>query len=305
MKAAGIVVTYNRRTLLEQCLEVLGSQTTQLQSIIIIDNASTDDTEYWFYQSLYADNPKFIYLKLLNNTGGAGGFSYGLKYAQENNYDWAWIMDDDAQPELDAFERLIATSPTPENIYGSIAVCGKNTSWQTSLMNTNSITTTNKVDDIPTLAEVTFLPFLGLLIHSSTIEKIGLPDSDFFIAGDDLEYCLRARKAGLKIMVAGESRINHPKAEIHTSNIFGFKLDRLKIPPWKNYYNTRNKILIAKKYYGFRLLTETLPGIILRLFIYLLLEPQKLTNLYAVVTGIFDGILGLKGKRHMLWKIKQ
>lgn len=305
MKAAGIVVTYNRRTLLEHCLEVLGSQTTQLQSIIIIDNASTDDTEYWFYQSLYANNPKFIYLKLLNNTGGAGGFSSGLKYAQENGYDWAWIMDDDARPELDAFESLMATSPTPENIYGSIAVCGKNTSWQTSLMNTNSITTTNKVADIPTLAEVTFLPFLGLLIHSSTIEKIGLPDSDFFIAGDDLEYCLRARKAGLKIMVAGQSRIHHSKAEIHTSNLFGFKLDRLKIPPWKNYYNTRNKILIAKKYHGFRLLTETLPGILMRLFINLLFEPQKLAHLHAVTTGIFDGILGLKGKRHIFWKIKQ
>lgn len=300
-----IVVTYNRKTLLQECLEALTSQSLMPSRILIIDNNSTDGTLEWLQASSYISNSIFTYLRLNENSGGAGGFSSGLKYAQENGYDWAWIMDDDARPQLNAFEKLMATSPTPNNIYGSIATCGENTSWQITLMNTHSITTTNKVRDIPTLAEVTFLPFLGLLIHSRTIEKIGLPDSDFFIAGDDLEYCLRARKAGLKIMVAGQSRIHHPKAEIHTSSIFGFKLDRLKIPPWKNYYNTRNKILIAKKYYGSRILTETLPGIIVRLFINLLAEPQKLAHIHAVAAGIFDGILGMKGKRHLLWKIKQ
>lgn len=273
--------------------------------ILIVDSNSTDGTTELLKLRNYISNSIFIYHRLNENVGGAGGFSAGLKYAQRNGYDWAWIMDDDAQPELDALEKLIAVSPNSKNIYGSIAICGENTSWPTSLINSGSVKRTNKTEDVPTLAEVTFLPFLGLLVHSSTLEKIGLPDSDFFIAGDDFEYCLRARRAGLKILVAGQSRINHPKADIHTSNIFGFKLDRLRTPPWKNYYNTRNKILIAKKYYGYRLLTETLPGIIIRLFIHLLFEPQKLAHLYAMTIGILDGCLGLNGKRHTLWKIKQ
>ncbi len=304
MKVAGIVVTYNRRSLLERCIEALSSQTMQLQSIIIIDNASTDDTALWFSQSVYANNPNFIYIKLSSNTGGAGGFNAALKYSLEQKYNWAWIMDDDALPEKNAFEMLMAISPTPENIYGSIAICGENTSWPTTIINKDSIKLTNNIQDIPDLAEVSFLPFLGLLVHSSTIEKIGLPDGDFFIAGDDLEYCLRAKKTGMKIIVAGQSRVNHPKAEIYTFNIFGCKIDTLKIPPWKSYYNTRNKILIARKYYSFRLLTETLPGIIVRILINILLEQHKLVHLHAVVAGVIDGVLGLKGKRHILWKIK-
>src|SRR5437868_757112 len=125
MKIAAIVVTYNRRGLLEKCLEALKNQTIKLHSIIIVDNASTDDTEIWIRNNLLNPPTTFIYLKLQENIGGAGGFNAGLTYIQKQNYEWSWIMDDDALPQEDALEQLLKIPLKSNNIYGSLAVNGE------------------------------------------------------------------------------------------------------------------------------------------------------------------------------------
>ena len=88
-------------------MTALENQTVPLSSIIVVDNASTDGTNEWFDSSVFMSNLKFIYLKLDNNSGGAGGFNAGLQYAHKHSYDWSWIMDDDALPERNALEEFI------------------------------------------------------------------------------------------------------------------------------------------------------------------------------------------------------
>lgn len=305
MKIAAIVVTYNRKKLLELCLTALENQTIQPLSIIIIDNASTDGTEEWFQNSALRNNLKFIYLRLENNSGGAGGFSAGINYAVENKYDWSWIMDDDASPEKNALEELIKIATSPNNIYGSIAVQGEQTSWITTLLQNNHKYSTTVLAEIPDRAIVGFLPFLGLLISKEIVQKIGLPDPSFFIAADDVEYCLRAQAQGAQIIVAGKSRINHPKSTHYTFNLPFKKIGCLELSPWKRYYDVRNRILIARKYYGIKTITHTIPGSLIRFLGTLINEPQRLFQTLAFCAGMIDGLLGIKGKRHTWWRIKQ
>lgn len=305
MKIAAIVVTYNRRNLLEKCLEALRNQTVKLHSIVIIDNASTDDTEDWVTNNLLDTPTPFIYLNLHENIGGAGGFNAGLSYAQQNNFEWSWIMDDDALPQQDALEQLLKLPLTPNNIYGSLAINGDNTSWPTTITTESGQKTYNRANEIPYMAEANFIPFLGFFIHSNLVKKIGLPDSGFFIAGDDLEYCLRAKSKGSLIFIAGKSKIHHPKANFIKLKIFTKSLDCLCIPPWKIYYNTRNKIFIAKKYYGIKIFSETVPGIFLRMLIGITYTPNKFLQIYATLAGLIDGALNKTGNRHARWKIPQ
>ena len=56
-----IVVTYNRKTLLPECLEGLLNQTAEIEKIIIIDNASTDGTREAI-QALIPDHPNLRYI---------------------------------------------------------------------------------------------------------------------------------------------------------------------------------------------------------------------------------------------------
>lgn len=240
---------------------------------------------------------------MAENTGGAGGFSEGLKMAIAGGANWVWLMDDDACPHPTALEELLKIADNMDNVYGSLAVDGGNTSWSTALLDDNK--TVQLAEDVPPTARVAFLPLLGFLIHHSLVERIGFPDAEFFIAADDVEYCLRARRAGAEIVIAGKSRIEHPRTPLQTINCLGFRIAYLSLAPWKRYYDTRNRLLIARDYYGLRLFTETIPGSVVRLFAALRYEPHKAAQLWAWCCGMFDGLLGIKGKRHQKWGIRQ
>ena len=55
----------------------------------------------------YLDRNNFIYKKMKENTGGAGGFYTGLSIAAEESFDWVWVMDDDTIPEKECLYELI------------------------------------------------------------------------------------------------------------------------------------------------------------------------------------------------------
>jgi rhamnopyranosyl-N-acetylglucosaminyl-diphospho-decaprenol beta-1,3/1,4-galactofuranosyltransferase len=303
MHVTAVVVTFNRRQLLERCLLALTHQTRPPESILVIDNASSDGTGDWLSGFLPGLSVPSSAFRLPENSGGAGGFCEGIRRACHAKAEWIWLMDDDAEPLPQALERLLAQPLSPENIYGSTPVFKGRTAWRINLLDEHR--STDDILALPARAKVESHPFLGFLIHRKLVELIGLPDASFFIAADDIEYCLRARRAGASIVLVSASRIQHPKAAYRTINLFGQSVIILSLVPWKRYYDTRNRILIARRYYGLRLLTHTIPGCLVRIFATLLYEPKKGMQLLAQIAGLVDGLLGLTGSRHRCWKLSQ
>lgn len=300
-EVAAIVVTHNRLEMLERCVSFLLEQTLRINQVVIIDNASKDGTESAF---ITHKNPRILYIRLPQNNGGAGGFAQGLDIAIESGSDWVWMMDDDAEPHPTALEELMKVASDPNNVYGSLATCGADTSWTTTLLGP-PVRSVDTVAEMPDHARVRSLPFLGFMIHRDLVQKIGLPDAGYFIAADDAEYCLRATRSGADIIIAGKSHIEHPRTQRYVARVLGNDVVCLRLAPWKRYYDTRNRLLIARKYYGFRLVTQTIPGSFVRLFAALLYEPRKPAQLWAFCAGMTDGLLGLKGRRHEKWRIPQ
>lgn len=96
-KVAVVVVTYNRKKLLQKNIKALLAQTYKnILDILVIDNASTDSTKESIQQ--YINNKDIIYINTGRNLGGAGGFNFGMRKAAELNYKYMWIMDDDTIP---------------------------------------------------------------------------------------------------------------------------------------------------------------------------------------------------------------
>lgn len=302
LRVHSVIVTYRRKNLLERCLTANKLQSLSPTQITIIDNASCDGTLDWLHEWLPLNIEAAHVLPLSTNTGGAGGFAAGLKHAVESGADWIWMMDDDAEPHPTALEELMRVAIDSSNVYGSLAVNGPDTSWLTTLLDP-PLGQVSRADDVPVHAKVESLPFLGFLIHRSLVELIGLPDAGYFIAADDTEYCVRARKAGADIIIAGMSRIEHPKSRPSYIRVLGHDMVFLSLPPWKRYYDTRNRLLIARTHYGIRLFTQAIPGSFVRLFAAILKEPRKLAQTRAFFAGLIDGLLGLKGKRHEKWGI--
>ena len=98
-----VVVTYNRKELLKECIEEL-TKNKEID-VMIIDNASTDGTADMIKE--YTSN-KLFYVNTGKNLGGAGGFNFGIKEAlKQDNYDYIWIMDDDTIVHEDSLEKLV------------------------------------------------------------------------------------------------------------------------------------------------------------------------------------------------------
>jgi GT2 family glycosyltransferase len=302
-RVAAIVVTYNRKELLLSCIQSLQSQTVQLDVIYVIDNASSDGTEDKLRADNYLDSPKIVYKRLPENIGGAGGFSEGLKFALQGECDWFWLMDDDARADPCALERLLEAKPDATNLFGSIAVDGDTTAWPVVIKDGRPSRIIRNVVDLPAKASVNFIPFLGLFAHRDLVQRIGLPDAGFFLAADDVEYSLRALRSGSQCVQIFSSCIFHPSAATYRFPPFLELITCLKLSPWKRYYDTRNRLLIARQYYGSHLFTQTIPGSLLRLVAALCFESRRSAQTWAFLAGFIDGLAGRKGRRHERWRI--
>jgi rhamnopyranosyl-N-acetylglucosaminyl-diphospho-decaprenol beta-1,3/1,4-galactofuranosyltransferase len=305
---AVVIVSFNRRDLLKIGIKAVLRQTTAPDLIIVIDNASTDGTADMLRSASWSDPKRVLCLQLPENVGGAGGFAAGIDAAVTRGADWIWLMDDDCEPEIDALEELVRVAKRPDMVYGSLAVSGAKTAWPMTLVDeggARAAKVVERVDDVPDIGRVGFLPFLGLMVSRELVGRIGLPDAGFFISGDDVEYCLRAGRAGAPIYVVGRSRVAHPASDWYPVRLPGKVIRCLRLPPWKRYYDTRNRLLIGRRYYGHRFWTQTIPGTVARLVAALFNEQKKAAQFFAFSAGLIDGILGVKGKRHRWWGIKQ
>ena len=299
LRTAVVVVTYNRRRLLLECLTALAAQTQRLERIHIVDNASTDGTWEALRDAGWLARAEVDYHCLPDNRGGAGGFAAGLERALAQGAAWVWMMDDDAMAAPDALASLLAAADSADNLYGSVAVAGERLAWAMTL--TASGQRIERLADLPAHSAVAFLPFLGLLVHRDLVARIGLPEARYFLAADDLEYCVRAANAGARLMLVAASRIAHPPALVYRFKLPGKTLHCLSLPPWKRYYDTRNRIFVARRHFGRRLYTETLPSIALRLIATLMHESPRGAQLRATVAGVIDGLRGRGGRRHERW----
>lgn len=300
-KVATIIVTYNRLDIFKESIYKHINQTRVADLLLIVDNSSTDGTSD-FLNDLILDHNSIKIITLNENTGGAGGFYAGLNFIKKNNpeIDWVWLMDDDAIPAINALEVLLDDNLNPAYIYGSLPNTNGKCSWVNKNINKKQL---NNINDFDEIEEVNWIPFLGFFINMKLVNKIGLPEKEFFLAADDVEYSFRAKKFGAKIFIKSASKIEHPCAETYKIFILYRFLTNLKLAPWKRYYDTRNRILVARKYYGINLYLKTIPASFVRLLATLLYEDNRILQIKAFLTGMYDGLLNKVGKRHDYWKL--
>lgn len=276
MNAGVIIVTYNRKELLKECLDCVMNQTLPFSCVCIVDNHSIDGTEEYLKQFRDAfprttdgqtgatgsertpDSPIFKIFRLSSNRGGAGGFSYGLKKMAESSCDWLLLIDDDAMLRPDYLEKLakalemsgssekrgkLSSSPTQKQYLacsGSVM-----TGEGLDLLHRRRITSSCLMTSAPVPAaeyeketfEYDIGTFCGLMLQTRLVRQIGFPKSEYFIWFDDTEYCLRFRGQS-PILNVNQAVLDH-KTQTGPET-----------PPisWKNFYGFRNAIDIGRTY---------------------------------------------------------
>lgn len=195
-KVNAVVVTYNRKELLMECLDSILNQTYEVERIVVIDNNSNDDTKATLIEKGYIGNPRIEYHYLSKNIGGAGGFNVGMKHANAHRPDWVWIMDDDTIPTETCLEELLKAEEKIDDEVSFLAssVRGMNgEAMNVPKINKKQFTSyTDWYKHLDKgLVQIVKATFVSLLINNKAIDKCGLPWAPFFIWGDDSEYTQR------------------------------------------------------------------------------------------------------------------
>lgn len=284
-KYAVVVVTYNRCKLLEENIAALLQQTLEKFSIFIVDNASTDSTKS--VVESFKDS-RLMYYNTGKNLGGAGGFAFGVKQAIINNYDYAWIMDDDSVPDKEALKSLADKADSIDDKFSFFASLVYWVDGQIFPMNTPSANWDKAIDrDFDLLRKKKLLrindgSFVGCFINLSVAKSVGLPISDFFIYGDDLEYTYRLAKIE-KAYLDVDSIIVHKAPSNVGADVVTASDDYIG----RFFFQYRNGMYIRRRYGGVhRFVFFTLKQI-LKILLYS--KTSKLKRIAMVVKGFVFG----------------
>ena len=228
-KVIAVVVTYNRQALLSECITALRNQTRKPDAILIVNNGSTDNTKEWLQQQ---PDIHFINQK---NVGSSGGFNTGISWAYKNEYSWIWCMDDDGYPRADALQNMLQADDGTLRLYNCAVVNKedkKSFVWKTGEFKT--------IDEVKEkLIHGIGHPFNGTMLHRRIVERVGVPQPNFFLWGDESEYYYRIiKKNEIPVCTVADSIHYHPAAA------FSYKEDWDYKTAWKMYFYVRNRLHI-------------------------------------------------------------
>ncbi|WP_435769762.1 glycosyltransferase family 2 protein [Nocardioides sp. SYSU DS0651] len=246
---AVVVVTYNRAELLERMLAGLAALDRVPDAVYVVDNASSDHTPDVLAEAVEAGLlPRLVPIVSSENRGGAGGFHLGVRTAYEQGHDVMWLMDDDVVPAPDCLTRLLAVGgpcliAVREDTAGRLV---EKAAVRFDLRNPLAIRPkTASIDStyasrsaMPATVEVENVAFEGFLVRREVVERIGLPDPSYFIFYDDVDFALRARRAGYSIRAVRDAVLVRQLDFDQQHDLAG----------WKGYYMYRNLFAVHFRY---------------------------------------------------------
>ena len=231
-RVCAVVVTHNRRAMLQRCLWALAGQTAPLARVMVVDNASSDGTA----DMVASEFPDVEVVQLAQNVGGAGGFHEGMKRAE--GFDWVWLMDDDTMPSSDALAELLrAGSEVPALLLASKAV------WTDGRLHPMNAVGPDRrsFDRLASAASHRLLPirsatFVSLLVHRDAISRYGLPHAHYFIWSDDIEYTARVTRRDPGYLVPASVVVHATKTAYTAASSTGERF----------YYHVRNTLYMLR-----------------------------------------------------------
>ena len=258
---AVVVVTYNRSGLLTRMLDGLAAQTRRPDAVIVVDNASTDDTAAVLAARVERGDLPLQVVTSEENLGGAGGFHRGAAEAFAAGHDRTWLIDDDVVPAPDCLAVLMDTDEdclmvVREDLAGDLV---EKSAVRFDLRNPLAIRPkTASVDstwatraEMPERVAVENVAFEGFMYRRVVAETIGLPDPSFFIFYDDVDYAVRARRAGFTIWAVRDAVLVRQLDFNQQHDLSG----------WKGYYMYRNLFVVHLRH-GENLLVRLKPWLI-------------------------------------------
>jgi len=263
-----IVVNYNGLHLLKSCLEFISSQSLKSIEIILVDNASTDNSVPYVRDNF----PAVKIVSLASNMGFAGANVEGLKHAKG---DYVMLVNNDAELDRDCIanlchametDRTIGIGATKMIVYGKDIIDSAGDGFSTNLKGFKR--GEGEKEEKYNREEYIFGACAGAALYRrDMLEEIGFFDEDFFLIQEDTDLNFRAQLAGWKVMYVPSAIVFHK-----VRSTIGKMSDRAI------YYSLRNSEFVRFKNVPLVIFLRCLPsyaiGVIIE-FLYFVVKYRK------------------------------
>ena len=247
-KIAVIIVSFNGKSYLGDCLRCLEEQTLAPEKVIVIDNNSKDGSvEFLKEYSLKTElNLEFIFSK--ENLGFTGGNNLGMKKALEEKMDYIFLLNQDTEMEKDTLGKLLEAADREKDLFclqPLILFADRKDVVQTAgdrihflgfgYLGDYLVRLEDFKKKIKRREEIPYASGAAMFIVSDALREVGFFDEDYFLYHEDMDLCLRARILKKKILLVPQAFVYHKY--------------KSGITPLKWSYSERNRHLMLLKFY--------------------------------------------------------
>lgn len=210
-KISFVIVNYNGEKVIESCLRSVFASENIFFDVIVVDNASQDKS----IPHIKALFPKVHYILKESNTGFADGSNTGIRFALDHGADFVFLLNNDASIEKDTLSLLLRyAQEDARGIFSPFIRSSQNS--QKVWFSGGKIhwfrmraTHHDSPQGISTPLPTEYLSGCALLIPKRAFFDVGLLDEDYFLYYEDVDWSLRARRAGYSLWVIPQAKAFH------------------------------------------------------------------------------------------------
>ncbi|WP_249630527.1 glycosyltransferase family 2 protein [Streptococcus uberis] len=258
------IITYNPD--ISTIQKTIESIAFQVEKLFICDNGSNNLSEL---KTLLKKNRFSVEIISLNeNFGIAKALNKMIATAKNQNFKWVLTLDQDSECPPNLIEKLM-----------------KYTSSQVAIVSPNIFYKNNEhLQSIPsaTVVEKEWVITSASLTNISAWEKINGFDDYLFIDKVDYDFCIRARKAGYKILQNNEISLVHELGNLKIIKIFNKNIYITNHSPFRYFYMIRNSFYLRKKLK----IGNPYKDLYTKLFKIILFEEKKFSKVRNMILGV-------------------
>jgi GT2 family glycosyltransferase len=280
-----IIVAFNSGEFIASCLQALpGAAGDEPIQVMVIDNASSEDVTYAVRRS----GVEAEVLRLDANSGYCGGNNVGIQHIMRKHAraDAVLILNPDVVLPPWSIKKLHSVLTTTG--------CGGVSPWVTHIDKEPPMLRPRSLWGFPQethststgLVSVDRLPGCCMLVRTEVFERVGVFDEAYFLYWEEIDFCVRARRAGYQLLIDSGTKIQHGDGE--------GELRRHRV-----YYMWRNQVHFAFKNYGtllgvIFLLRRVCVGNVKNAFTYV--AQRRPALILSGLAGLWAGIRGETGR---------
>lgn len=235
---AAFIMTYERPEILEKTIHSVLSLNLKPEKLLIVDNSISVDTQN-LIQSF--NNPVLEYYRVGYNSGPAGAAKIGLQYFTNKGFDWVYWCDDDNPPEDPfIFNGYFDLLKRRSNV-GIIGIVGG------KFVPFRARTRGFMNRELKPVTQADYCTgYSHMMINTEVCQKMAYPNPDLFFGYEELDFCLKVKKAGYDIIFDGNRLLDERVRSGKSSPAFMYRSSHFGNMQYLNreYYSIRNMLYI-------------------------------------------------------------